>query len=446
MKRKLFAVIIAAMLIVTMLPSMAFAKETRKLYKADGMTWELDDENVECKLVKVDECFDGTIPMDITTRDGKWYCTAPLLDEITWNNKHVRVLKIPALVGGANADAFKQAANVEFFKVYPVKDQESDLPLLESDKYGVLYEIEYDDCEEIARRLVAYPNGKTDRRTLRLMEGTTEINQFAFEYCRDLSKMKKLQVSDGKLYLDLMGAEEAGSISIDALAKNKCGKYDFANFTISLANPYYNEEEMEEDEEYFFNDDLFAYARMRGMKIDASIYGAKIFDVVYNSSNKYDPKVMYGSTLLVLGKDYEYEFHQKMKSVGLADIQLFGLGDFKNTSILTSYWVKPYKVKMNKPCVGKNCITVKWNADKSKYGKTSRGKAIHVSGYQVAYKKAGARRFTYKTVKGYKTSSLSIGKLKSNKKYTVKVRSYKNIDLQTVYSSWSDTRTVGTGK
>lgn len=442
MSKKFMVVLMSAIMLVAYMPTIAFADNVIKTYKANGMTWELDDELVECKLVAVDQNFDGTIPMDITTDDGKWYCTAPLIDEIEWNNTTVTKLRIPALVGGANADAFRQAQNIVAFEVYPVKDQEADLPILESDESGVLYEMEYDDCEEIARRLVAFPNGKTDASVLSIMNDTTEINQYAFEYCKDLSKINKVQIYDDRLYIDLMGAEEPGSVSIDALAKTKDGGYDFSKFTISLANPEYIPEEMDEDEEYATNEYVFEYARLRGIGIDASLLGAKVFDVKYNKSNKYHPVVKYGKVTLVEGKDYTIDYNQKLKSVGVADISLLGLGDFENTSILTSYYVQPYKITAKKPYGGSKSITIKWKPDKHKYGKTKKGKSISVSGYEVAYKKAGTNRYHYKTIKGKDKSAYKVKKLKKNQKYNVKVRSYKKIDYQIVYSPWSKIKTV----
>lgn len=440
MSKKIFAVLVSAMMLVAYMPTIAFAEESVKTYKSNGMTWELDDDSVECKLVAVDQDFNGTIPMNITTEDGKWYCTAPLIDEIEWNNSVVTKLRIPALVGGANADAFQQASNIVAFEVYPVKDQESELPILESDESGVLYEMEYDDCEETARRLVAFPNGKTDASVLRVMNGTTEINQYAFEYCKDLSGINQLQIYDSRLYIDLMGAEEPGSISLDAFAKTKDGGYDFSKFYISLANPEYNPEEMEEDEEYATNEYVFEYARMRGISIEASILGARVYNVKYNKSNKYKPVVKYGDVILAEGKDYIIDYHQKLKSIGVADISLQGIGNFENTYILTSYYVQPYKVTIKKPSRGNKSITIKWKSDKHKYGTTKKGKAVRVSGYQVAYKKAGTYKYYYKTVKGKDKSAYTLKKLKSNQKYIVKVRSYKNVDYQTVYSPWSSVK------
>lgn len=68
-----------------------------------------------------------------------------------------------------------------------------------------------------------------------------------------------------------------------------------------------------------------------------------------------------------------------------------------------------------------------------------------VSGYQVQYstsKKFAAKKTKSKLIKKAKTTSLSVKNLKSNKKYYVRVRSYKTINGKKVYGAWSKVKTV----
>ena len=67
-------------------------------------------------------------------------------------------------------------------------------------------------------------------------------------------------------------------------------------------------------------------------------------------------------------------------------------------------------------------------------------KASSVSGYQVQY----ATSSSFKSAKSVKTtaSSKTISKLSKNKKYYVRVRSYKVVSGKTYYSSWSKVKTV----
>ncbi|MEA4921921.1 MAG: fibronectin type III domain-containing protein [Eubacteriaceae bacterium] len=75
-------------------------------------------------------------------------------------------------------------------------------------------------------------------------------------------------------------------------------------------------------------------------------------------------------------------------------------------------------------------------------------KASSVTGYQVRYgrnKKITKSKKTV-TIKSGKTVSKTVKKLKKNKKYYFKVRSYKKIEGKTFYSSWSKTKSFKTKK
>ena len=66
-----------------------------------------------------------------------------------------------------------------------------------------------------------------------------------------------------------------------------------------------------------------------------------------------------------------------------------------------------------------------------------------VTGYQVQYATAsnfkGAKTVT---IKKTKTTSTTIKKLKKNKKYFVRVRTYQKASGKNYYSNWSKTKTV----
>ena len=85
-------------------------------------------------------------------------------------------------------------------------------------------------------------------------------------------------------------------------------------------------------------------------------------------------------------------------------------------------------------------ITVKWKRQSGKMSKS------RITGYQVKY--ATNSTFTKNkktvTVKGYKKTSKTIKKLKANKKYYVRVRTYKKEHSNTYYSGWSKKKPVKT--
>ena len=94
---------------------------------------------------------------------------------------------------------------------------------------------------------------------------------------------------------------------------------------------------------------------------------------------------------------------------------------------------KPKSAKISKLTAGKKQFKATWK------------KVSGVSGYQIQY--SASSKFAKKstktsTVKGSKKTSVTVKKLKSKKKYYVRIRTYKTVNGQKVYSSWSKSKTV----
>lgn len=68
-------------------------------------------------------------------------------------------------------------------------------------------------------------------------------------------------------------------------------------------------------------------------------------------------------------------------------------------------------------------------------------KTKNITKYQVAYKAKDKKNWIYKTVSSKKATT-TIKKLKKNKDYKFKIRSYKTTNNKKVYSKWSKTKTV----
>ena len=85
--------------------------------------------------------------------------------------------------------------------------------------------------------------------------------------------------------------------------------------------------------------------------------------------------------------------------------------------------VKAMKITLKKATAGKKKVTVSWT------------KNTGVEGYEVYYK-TGKKVKTVKITKNSTTKKV-IKKLKKGKKYTVKVRGYKKVNGQMVYTKWS---------
>ncbi|MST51398.1 hypothetical protein [Hornefia butyriciproducens] len=95
----------------------------------------------------------------------------------------------------------------------------------------------------------------------------------------------------------------------------------------------------------------------------------------------------------------------------------------------------PAKSSISKLTAGKKKITAKWK------------KVTGIKGYQLQYStsKSFSKKSTKsKTIKSYKTTKMTISKLKAKKYYYVRVRTYKTVDGKTVYSGWSASKKAKT--
>lgn len=96
--------------------------------------------------------------------------------------------------------------------------------------------------------------------------------------------------------------------------------------------------------------------------------------------------------------------------------------------------VKPKKTSIKKLSKGKKKFTVTW------------AKVSGVKGYQIQYSSDKKFKKNNKsvTVTKQKTTKASVKKLKSKKKYYVRVRTYKTVNGKKIYSSWSKVKSIKT--
>lgn len=96
--------------------------------------------------------------------------------------------------------------------------------------------------------------------------------------------------------------------------------------------------------------------------------------------------------------------------------------------------VKPKKTSIKKLSKGKKEFTVTW------------AKVSGVKGYQIQYSSDKKFKKNNKsvTVTKQKTTKATVKKLKSKKKYYVRVRTYKTVNGKKIYSSWSKVKSVKT--
>lgn len=135
--------------------------------------------------------------------------------------------------------------------------------------------------------------------------------------------------------------------------------------------------------------------------------------------------------------NYKLTYPGKCKAVGTYTVTVVLSGNYSGTAKLT-YTIKPKGTRISKLTAGKRGFTIKWKKQKKQ-----------TTGYQIQY---SAKR----SFKGAKTAAISKNKktsaafykLKANRKYYVRIRTYKKVKVngksKKIYSSWSKLKTVKT--
>lgn len=118
----------------------------------------------------------------------------------------------------------------------------------------------------------------------------------------------------------------------------------------------------------------------------------------------------------------------------------------KATITVTAATTKTYKATTKQVTVTVNPAGVKLTSVKNDKGKKLKAywkKNTKVTGYQVQYSTSSKFKSAKTvTVKGCKNTSTTITKLTKNKKYYVRVRTYKTVSKTNYYSGWSSAKSV----
>lgn len=118
--------------------------------------------------------------------------------------------------------------------------------------------------------------------------------------------------------------------------------------------------------------------------------------------------------------------YKNNKNIGTATVTITAYGNYSGT-ITKSFRINPGKATIKSVKPYKKSLTVK--------RRTTAGGVK----YQIAYKQKGTNKWKY--VNTTKTTT-KIKKLKSKKKYYVKIRAYKVVNKVAYYGNWSGTKTV----
>ncbi len=137
-----------------------------------------------------------------------------------------------------------------------------------------------------------------------------------------------------------------------------------------------------------------------------------------------------GSTPLILNKDYTVSYKNN-KNVGTASVVIKGKGNYYG-SLTKTFTISP-----------KGTTIVKLTAGKKSFKATWKKQSKQTSGYQLQYSlKKGFKGAKTITVKKVKTVKKTVKKLKANKKYYVRIRTFKTINGKKYCSSWSSPKSV----
>lgn len=163
----------------------------------------------------------------------------------------------------------------------------------------------------------------------------------------------------------------------------------------------------------------------------SSVYGEGIGKASFNSDGKIGKKT--SATGVSIKSGDSAETASSVKTLKDANGKYVKVWGFQDAGGIPN--IKPEGTIITKLLRGEKSFTVKWK-------KKSEG----ITGYQIQY--ATNKKFTKGkktvTVKGYNKSKKTFKKLKSNKKYYVRIRTYKSINSVITNSDWSKTKSTRT--
>jgi hypothetical protein len=135
---------------------------------------------------------------------------------------------------------------------------------------------------------------------------------------------------------------------------------------------------------------------------------------------------------LVKDRDYTVSY-SKNKKIGKAKVTVKFKGNYSGTKKL-SFKIKPKKTNIKALTAKENGFCVKWRRRTSS------------EGYQIQYAtdKAFTKNKKKITVKGQKKNRKTVKKLRSGKKYYVRICTYKTVNGKKYYSAWTDVGKVKT--
>lgn len=196
------------------------------------------------------------------------------------------------------------------------------------------------------------------------------------------------------------------------------------------------------------NGSMAQSCKVCGKKKTAAIYAVKTVKLS-STSYTYDGKTKKPGITVTDSKgkklkkntDYTVSYSSGQKKVGQYTVTVKLKGSYSGT-VKKTFTIKPKGTSISKVSQASKGFTVKWKKQKTQ-----------TTGYQIQY--STSSKFTGKmtktvTVEKNSTTSKKFTKLKANKKYYVRVRTYKTVKIngksKKLYSDWSKVKSVKTKK
>ncbi len=154
----------------------------------------------------------------------------------------------------------------------------------------------------------------------------------------------------------------------------------------------------------------------------------------YNSKERKPSVTVKNSAGTTISKSYYSISYSKNKYVGKASAKITLKGNYSGTKTL-NFVINPKGTELKSLLSSSKAFTAKWNKQ-----------GTQTTGYQIQYATDSKFNTNSKKISVADTSTLSkkFSSLKSNKKYYVRIRTYKTVNGTRYFSAWSKYKTITT--
>ncbi len=133
------------------------------------------------------------------------------------------------------------------------------------------------------------------------------------------------------------------------------------------------------------------------------------------------------------GTDYTVKYSKGRKDVGTYTVTVTFKGNYSGTKKLT-FKILPNGTSISKLTAGKKRFTANWKKQ-----------STQTNGYEIQYStSSNMKNAKIVTITKNSTTSKTVKDLKASKMYYVRIRTYKTVNGNKLYSSWSSTKQVKT--